>query len=247
MVNKTLYFKLSKGYCFLLGTKDGYMLIDTGYDYDDKLFETEMKRNSVSYQDIAYIFLTHHHDDHSGLVKFIIEKNLKVKVIMNRQCAELIKTGENDKTRGGGFVNRRIYYLSKVHKLLHPEWSLTFPPYTARVCDIVYESYNNDVLQKIGVPGRVIYTPGHTIDSVCILMDDGRLFAGDAAANYLNFAGTKYSPLFITDTEEYYKSWEKIIALGAKMIYPTHGKPFSVNKLKENIWKVKSENLVRFF
>lgn len=247
MENKIASFKLSKSYCFLLSTKEGYMLIDTGYDYDDKLFEAEMKRKSISYRDVSYIFLSHHHDDHSGLVNFIIERNSDIKVIMHKLCVELTKTGANDKTRGGGFVSRRVQYLAKLHKLMHPEWSLTFPPYIARNNDIVFDEDNDSLLRELGVAGKIIYTPGHTVDSACILMDNGDLFAADAAANYLNFAGTKYSPLFITDTNEYYKSWEKVIAAGAKIIYPAHGKPFPVEKLKQNIWRIKNKDLIKLF
>lgn len=247
MEKSIISFKLSKGYCFLISTKEGYMLIDTGYDYDYKLLETEMKRNSISYSDISYIFLSHHHDDHSGLVNYIIDRNPAIRVIMNRLCAELIKTGANDKTRGGGYVSRRVYYLSKINKLLHPEWNLTFPPYRVRDIDIVFVGDDENLLRHLGVCGKIIHTPGHTIDSASILMDDGSLFAADAAANFLNFAGTKYSPVFITDATEYYLSWEKMIAAGAKVIYPAHGKPFSVEKLKENIWKLKNNELVKFF
>lgn len=245
--NRTVSFKLSKGYCFLLKAKSGYILIDTGYEYDDKLFLSEMRRESISFCDISYIFLSHHHDDHSGLVNYIIEQNPNVKVIMHKLCAQVIKTGVNDKTRGGGYVSKRIQFLTKLHKLMHPEWSLSFPPYSVRDTDVIFERDNDSLLRNIGINGRIIYTPGHTVDSCSILMDNGILFAADAAANYLNFAGTKYSPLFITDTNEYYMSWEKVIGAGAKIIYPAHGKPFPVEKLKQNIWRIKNEKLVKFF
>jgi hydroxyacylglutathione hydrolase len=44
--------------------------------------------------------------------------------------------------------------------------------------------------------------------------------------------------------DEYYKSWEIIIASGAKKIFPAHGKPFSVDKLKTNIGKNKEKDLI---
>jgi glyoxylase-like metal-dependent hydrolase (beta-lactamase superfamily II) len=68
----------------------------------------------------------------------------------------------------------------------------TFPPYRLRNCDILVTGHTG--LREIGIPldGKIIETPGHTVDSVSILFDDGDCLIGDAAANFLWFAGTKY-------------------------------------------------------
>ncbi|MCB2343265.1 MBL fold metallo-hydrolase [Clostridium estertheticum] len=76
------------------------------------------------------------------------------------------------------------------------------------------------------------------------MFDDGDCIVGDAAANMLQFAGTKYCVIFICNIDEYYKSWKKIIAEDALQIFPAHGKPFSVDKLKENLGKNKIKNIV---
>ncbi|MHB1394115.1 MAG: MBL fold metallo-hydrolase [Clostridia bacterium] len=183
----------------------------------------------------------------SGQSNYVTSQNPEIKVIAHRLAVELLKTGANDKSRGGGYVNKRVRLLAGVNKLIRPEWSLTFPPYFMRTEDIIIGDDDDKILRVIGIQGKIIYTPGHSIDSISILLDNGILFAGDAAANYLNFSGTRYSPVFITDAKEYYMSWEKMIAAGAKTIYPTHGKPFSVDKLKQNICKIKNENPVKFF
>jgi hydroxyacylglutathione hydrolase len=97
-------------------------------------------------------------------------------------------------------------------------------------------------LRDIGIPldGRILETPGHTVDSISILMEDGSCFAGDAAANFFQFAGTKYCVIFVCNLEQYYQSWQKIIAAGALRIFPAHGRPFGVEKLKKNLGKNKA-------
>jgi hypothetical protein len=35
-----------------------------------------------------------------------------------------------------------------------------------------------------------------------------------------------------------------VIAAGAVRIFPAHGRPFAVDKLKTNLWKNKAENIV---
>ncbi|MBP2656254.1 MAG: hypothetical protein H6Q73_3823 [Firmicutes bacterium] len=79
---------------------------------------------------------------------------------------------------------------------------------------------------------------------ITILFDDGDALVGDAAANMLQFAGTKYCVIGLNDLDEYYRSWQKVIACNAQRIFPAHGNPFSVEKLRENIGKNKKQNIV---
>ena len=112
-----------------------------------------------------------------------------------------------------------------------------FPPYYVRPCDILITSTSK--LRDIGIDldGTIIHTPGHTIDSITVLFDDGDALVGDAAANMLQIAGTKYCVIAVDNLDEYYHSWEKIISHNAKYIFPAHGNPFPVGKLKKNIGK----------
>jgi glyoxylase-like metal-dependent hydrolase (beta-lactamase superfamily II) len=123
--------------------------------------------------------------------------------------------------------------------------NLKFTPYITRDCDILVDG--DMQLQEIGIPlqGKIIATPGHTVDSISVLFDDGSCLAGDTAAHMLSFAGTKNCVIFICNIDEYYKSWQKIIADGAKTIYPAHGKPFPVSKLKKNMGKYTGKKLVQ--
>lgn len=115
-----------------------------------------------------------------------------------------------------------------------------------RDCDIIVKEGTK--LRDIGIPvdGKIIETPGHTVDSISILLDDGDCFVGDAAAAMLSFTGTKNCVIFICNMKTYYESWEKIMKEGAQRILPAHGKPFSVTKLKKNIWKNKAKNIVPY-
>ena len=76
-----------------------------------------------------------------------------------------------------------------------------------------------------------MYTPGHTEDSISVLLSDGSAIVGDVAMNFLNICHTRHSPIYIQDFEEMYGSWKKLIEHGAKTIYPAHGKPFSAEEL----------------
>ena len=175
---------------------------------------------------------------------------------MSHLCKDLTLKGENDRTHGGGFLNRRValllrlrrLYISLLLKKVIEKGKLFtfFPPYRVRDCDIVVAGDTG--LREIGIPldGTIIETPGHTVDSVSILFDDGDCLIGDAASNFLQFVGTKYCVVFITDMDAYYKSWEKVIAVGVRRIFPAHGVAFAEDKLKANLWKNKAENIIPY-
>lgn len=240
--------KLSVTNCFLVKTSNKYILIDTGYEYDWELFCKRLEEARVNLSKISHIILTHHHDDHCGLLNRILKENDGIQTVMSYLAKDLLLKGENDRTHGGGLLNKRIklllslkrFYLSIVlRKSADKKSNLRFPPYKVRENDILITRETK--LKEIGIElnGRIIETPGHTIDSISVLFDDGDCIVGDAAANFLQFAGTKYCVIFICDIDEYYKSWRKIISENAKRIFPAHGKPFAVEELKKNIGRNK--------
>ena len=245
--------KLSVTNCYLVSSKNGYVLIDSGYDYEWELFKHKLAENGISMGQISYIILTHHHDDHSGLLNNIISENKNIKIVMSVLAPALLANGKNDRSKGG-LINKRINFLTKfkilylsiiLHKKIDKQNNLTFPPYYVRNNDILIKE--DTKLKDIGIDidGKIILTPGHSIDSISIIFENGISIVGDAAANFLRFAGTKYCVIFVRDLDEYYKSWEKIISENAEKIYPAHGKMFKMEKLKKNIWKNKKENMVK--
>ncbi|MFT9057794.1 MAG: MBL fold metallo-hydrolase [Ethanoligenens sp.] len=247
--------KLSVTTCYLLKAEKGYVLVDTGYAEDWNLFQARLKEAGVELSQISHILLTHHHDDHCGLLHLILRENGSVKIVMSEQCAELIQKGENDQTHGGGLLNKRVAFLIQhkqayvsliLHKKVDKSKNLKFQPYQAREPDIVFSG--EPELRHLGIPldGKILETPGHTVDSVSVLFPDGNCLVGDAAAHMLPFAGTHYCVIFICNMDEYYKSWEKLIHAGAMRIYPAHGNPFPVKKLIRNMRKNKAEDLVHY-
>ncbi len=237
--------KLSATMCYLITVGNKYLLIDTGYEKDKSLFYRRLSNLNISIQDIAYVLLTHHHDDHAGLLNEIKSCNKSCRIIMHEKCVALVEKGKNDITFGCGYINSRVNIIIKIFKKLNKEWDFTFPSYKIDSNDIIIREEIE--LREIGIdiPGRIIYTPGHTSDSISLLLNNGICFAGDAAANMMNFIGTRYCVIFITDLEQYYQSWKRLINENVKMIYPAHGKSFDIDKLKSNIYKNKKENMVK--
>lgn len=247
--------KLSVTTCYLVKTDHAYLLVDTGYEDDWELFQRRLKETGIGLSQINCLLLTHHHDDHCGLLHAILKENSSIRVVMSELCGQLIQKGENDRTHGGGLLNKRVAFLIRhkqayvslvLHKQVDRSKNLKFQPYKPRSNDILFKG--EPKLRQLGIPldGRILATPGHTVDSISVLFPDGDCLVGDAAAHMLSFAGTHYCVIFICNMDTYYQSWEKMIRVGVKRVFPAHGNAFSIDKLVKNMRRNKSENLVSY-
>ena len=237
---------LSMSNIYLLPCRGGYLQIDTGYEWDYPTYRRQLSRKAIDVWEIKFLLLTHHHDDHAGFLPRLAEDS-PLRIIAHRASANLLKGGVNDKSHGGGYVNRFIKMVAGLKMRLDRRWTLTFPAFNLRKEDILVDGDDDQLLRSLGVDGRVIYTPGHCIDHLSVVLDTGEAFCGDAAANFLNWAGTRHCTVFMTDMEEAYRSWRKILETDARVIFPAHGQPFAASNLEKNMGLIRNENLVAFF
>lgn len=236
--------RLSVTNCYILEADKGFVLIDTGYDWEWERFRRSLRKAEVDINKISHLILTHHHDDHAGLIDKLLSENPTLKVVMSSHARDLVSTGKNDRTHGGAYLNSRVNFLLSLKKAFDKKWTHTFPAYLARKEDIIVSDGLR--LRDVGITldGTVIETPGHSSDSITIALDSGDCFVGDAAAEFLQFAGTKHCIIYLEDLAQYYKSWERIIQAGAKQIFPGHGNQFSVEELRRDLGRNRSEDLV---
>jgi glyoxylase-like metal-dependent hydrolase (beta-lactamase superfamily II) len=117
-----------------------------------------------------------------------------------------------------------------------------FPPLDQEFEDrlVIVNGENKDELEK-ALTARIIETPGHTVCSLSLLRDDGILFCGDAAMN--GFPSSHRAAICIDYPDQFCKSWDRIIALKPKKIYPGHGRPFPVSDLEKNLNRVRQMKL----
>ncbi|MCK4421507.1 MBL fold metallo-hydrolase [candidate division WOR-3 bacterium] len=206
--------------CFLLEARDGYLLIDTGYRGGYEQFIKGLKKIEIDISEIRYILLTHHHCDHTGLAAQLL-KDTGAKLIVHKASIPLLEKGATKMGRG---VNLLIKIVMSAFSFFSVS---TFSPVTICEEDYIVDGDDADLLKEIGIDGIILYTPGHTEDSISVLLSDGSAFVGDVAVNFII---TPYH-IIIDDIDDVHNSWERLIKHGAKTIYPAHGKPFGIERL----------------
>jgi hydroxyacylglutathione hydrolase len=189
----------------------------------------ELETAKIDPQEISYLVLTHHHDDHVGFArKFLL--NSQARLIVHNNALPFLGKGIHD--------NRREHWNWWIHQLISPFSKILnhkYPPLNVRKDDIILHNDSPKTLLDLGLDGELISAPGHSSDSISIVLDDGNAIVGDVAMNLLNFGETKYRPFFIQDIEEIFRSRKKLIKFGTRTVYPSHGRPFSVEKLIRNL------------
>ena len=223
--------KLGWTQCFLLKCTGGYLLIDTYYPKYYRRFERKLANLGITISDIKYLLLTHHHDDHAGFASKLV-KDTGCRVIAHRNAVLPLKKGKSEDSAKA--LNRRVQITVKFYEVFTygTEWS--YPPLILTDRDIILEGDDKSFLKEIGIDGIILHTPGHTNtrDCISVLLSDGNAFVGDAAMNFLWWTGLHHRPIGIgDDINTVYESWRKLREQGARVIYPSHGKPFSATKL----------------
>jgi glyoxylase-like metal-dependent hydrolase (beta-lactamase superfamily II) len=207
--------------CFLVKQK-GVILIDTGVPNKVSSIQKYFKKAGIDIKETSLIIHTHGHWDHIGNTQILV-KETGVKTALHqseKSCLEdgtiLIPPGV---TRWGRFLGHFSQMTSERVKIK-----------TAKV-DILIDDKGFD-LSEYGIEGKVVYTPGHSSGSVSVVLDSGEAFVGDMAMNGFPFRKDPGLPIFAEDMTLLKKSWEKLIEMGVKTVFPAHGKPFSIEKIK---------------
>ena len=78
---------------------------------------------------------------------------------------------------------------------------------------------SRNTLAQIGIAGEILHTPGHSDDSVSLLLDDGSVFTGDL---------TRPEMISLEDRAAVMASWDLLRQQGATRVYAGHGPVYSL-------------------
>jgi endoribonuclease LACTB2 len=174
---------------YVLGASTQRLLVDIGWSNTLPKLLAMLKRKGITLQDIGYLLVTHYHPDHAGLAQEVKAKGVQLIVLEQQLTAiPLLKTYMKP-------INRYVEIT------LHDNLQIT-------------TGQSRAFLKRIGIAGEIIATPGHSDDSVSLVLDEGVAFTGDLPP-----------PGFVDASagEMLQQSWDALRALRVHTIYPGHG------------------------
>lgn len=199
--------------CYLVEVAGGFVLVDTAGRNCRTLVHQGLVDAGCRPGDLPLVVLTHGDFDHIGNAAHL-RNQFGANVAIHPDDAGMIE-------RGDMFWNRRSG--NAVLRLCVP---LLFRFDRAdRLKPDLYLADGDD-LSKNGLDGRVIHLPGHSRGSIGILTADGDLFCGDLLENRQKPARNS----IMDDANACEASIARLATLPIQMIYPGHGKAFSMDQ-----------------
>ena len=214
---------------WLYPIQDGWVMIDTGYENSYMAVIKKLRKLRIRPVEIRYLFLTHAHDDHAGFLEEWMTKHPHTQVIAHEKAISGLWKGQN-KFVGGCSTLGAFLFCQLVALLGNSEHR--YPRLSEEHLDKII-TLNTENLTQVErkLNGKILFTPGHTEDSISLLVD-GNLFCGDAAMN--GIPSSHKITIWVEDKSAFETSWETMMVSGAKKIYPSHGSPFCPCQLKKN-------------
>ncbi len=225
---------------YVYASPNGYVMIDTGYEHSLREVEKKLNKKKIRLSDIRYVFLTHAHDDHAGFLNELLGRNKNVKVVMSDKAMTTLKRGQN--SFKGGCSTLLAWAFCKCMGVFGKAGHL-FPiiedKYNDRFIEIT--EGNKTVLEEL-LHGKILYTPGHTSDSISLRVDN-IIFCGDASMN--GFPSMKKLTIWIENKVQFEKSLGILFAEDVDWIYPAHGKPFPKSDISKSIKEISKIKLYK--
>ncbi len=203
----------------------GVVAIDAGVRGQGDRLARALARAGIRPSDVKLIVLTHGHWDHIGSARDF-KALTGAKLAMHeadRACLEqgLIRLPQGVTRWGKAFIG--------IQRLLRT--TITIP--RASVDVILGDEPLS--LADYGIPGRILFTPGHSFGSVSVLLDSGEAFVGDLAMNGFPLRRGPGLPILAEDPAAVIDSWHRLLDAGARTIYPGHGTPFPAEVIRSAI------------
>jgi len=165
------------------------LLVDLGWPGTMGQLLANLTRAGVPLRELRYGLATHYHIDHAGLAQELKQAGVPL-LVMETQVAAIP---------------------------LMKQWTKPQDHYVDIAMDdnvVIPFTESRRRLEAIGIAGEIVPTPGHSDDSVSLVLDDGSAFTGDL------------TPVFLATPEQVdtlTASWQRLREHGVTRIYPGHG------------------------
>lgn len=197
--------RLSNAYLVRMGERA--LLVDAGSPGDSNRILNTLQRMGV--RSLDWLFLTHAHYDHIGSAA-ALRRTTGARVLIQEEDLPAMRAGRSElgEVRGRGWLS--AWLLPVVERLLPVEPIEPDQVFTDRIS-----------VPEMHVEINAIHTPGHTLGSSVLFVDDRYLFAGDLISTNGRPHPQRY---YAQDWLALARSLQFIQELNPALTYPGHGR-----------------------
>ena len=233
-------FPMKYVYSYLFPEDDGYIVIDTGYNYEkgrnawNEVFTTL----SIQPTQIKKIFLTHFHPDHAGLAGWMQQKT-GAPLYMHAVDQQMMQDVWGDDYRQAARIKELLIQHGTPEELGNEiERQMSKMIDSVQPLPIIREIPNQVELGH--VKWQVLHTPGHSSGHICFYQqDDQILLAGDHILDKITPNISVWPRASQRPLHDYLHSLEEMKNVPIQKAYPAHGKAITdvlatINSLVEH-------------
>ena len=192
---------------YLLESDAGLVLVDAGSPHQERVILRHLR--ALGPDNLQLIFITHAHLDHYGSAA-ALRRLTGAPVAIHRADAEAMARGETRLGSARGRGKLMAVLLPLVELCLRPE------PVTP---NLLLEE--GDDLSDHGLEARVIHTPGHTLGSSCLIVEERVAFVGDLLSN---IGQPHLQSLYAEDWSLLRQSYVRLQGTELETVYAGHGR-----------------------
>ena len=172
---------------YLLDSGTHRLLIDSGFPGQMQETGRQLRKTGFRICDIDFLIVTHFHVDHAGEIQALKNEGIQFLV-----------------------VDVQLPFIEPMEKMIKGKWG-NYTSLNEAGNTILSIAHSRDFFKTINIDGEVVHTPGHSEDSISIVLDSGEAFTGDLPAEHL-----------YPDNTQIKTSWRKLKSLNVKIVYPSH-------------------------
>jgi len=168
------------------------LLVDLGWPGRAAALFANLDRMGVPLSEIRYGLATHYHIDHAGAAQDLKLRGVPLLV-----------------------MEEQVYAIPLMKQWIKPADGYT--EITTHDNVVIATSDSRAFLAEMGIAGEILRTPGHSDDSVSLVLDMGCAFTGDLTLERM---------VSKEDPEVVARSWQMLRDRGVTTIYPGHGNSY---------------------
>jgi endoribonuclease LACTB2 len=197
MMHQILNLGTSSTRVSLVGRGGRWVLFDVGYPGSFGRLQAALQRYDIAVSAVGAAIVSHFHIDHAGCAQDLKAAGVPLLVLPNQQDA-----------------------IAPMTRFTKPADRYT--PITLHDNQLCSFAESRSVLARLGISGSLLPTPGHSDDSISLLLDDGAALIGDLLPPHLLFGRERRLAV---------ESFQRLIAGGAQRFLPAHLAPFGRDQL----------------